>query len=81
MSKSSLENRQSLPELGLNKKKSPLIETTQLMSRNNNAQIMPPIVSTSLGIDNKNKQQLQNPDDADVVRISFQTVDNRNSQE
>jgi hypothetical protein len=79
MSKSSLENRQSLPELGLNKKKSPLIETTQLMSRNNNAQIMPPIVSTSLGIDNKNKQQLQNPDDADIVRISFQTVDNRNS--
>jgi hypothetical protein len=79
MSKSSLENRQSLPELGLNKKKSPLIETTQLMSRNNNAQIMPPIVSTSLGIDNKNKQQLQNPDDTDIVRISFQTVDNRNS--
>jgi hypothetical protein len=79
MSKSSLENRQSLPELGLNKKKSPLIETTQLMSRNNNAQIMPPIASTSLGIDNKNKQQLQNPDDTDIVRISFQTVDNRNS--
>jgi hypothetical protein len=42
---------------------------------------MPPIVSTSLGLENKKKPQLQNnSDDNDIVRISFQTLDNRNSE-
>jgi len=51
------------------------------MSRNNNAQMMPPIVSTSLGLENKKKPQLQNiSDDNDIVRSSFQTLDNRNSE-
>ncbi len=51
------------------------------MSRNNNAQMMPPIVSTSVGLENKKKPQLQNnSDDNDIVRSSFQTLDNRNSE-
>jgi hypothetical protein len=51
------------------------------MSRNNNAQMMPPIVSTSLGIENKKKPQLQNPDDMDIVRSSFQTLENNRNTE